>query len=75
VCLFCGRKLTLLQRLKRIEHCSLEHRNLWEEEQAALFRARLDDNAFQVRRILQKSAGLPEEIRDAPDYPMKPETC
>jgi hypothetical protein len=72
VCLYCGRKLTLLQRLKDVEHCSVEHRSLWEEEQAALFRARLDDNAFQVRRILDKTAALTE---NAPDHPMKPERC
>ena len=55
-CLFCGQRLTLIQRMRKIEYCSPEHRECWEETQKALYRARLDDNMYQVRQILGQSA-------------------
>ena len=51
-CLYCGRKLSLTQRVKRVEHCSLEHRKRWEEQQHDLYRARLEDNLVQVQKLL-----------------------
>ena len=54
-CLYCGRRLSLVQRVKKVEHCSLEHRKYWEQEQAAMYMARLDDNLMALQAILQRS--------------------
>jgi hypothetical protein len=63
-CLYCGNRISLLRKFKDSEFCSLEHRDLYQQEQTELALARLTEagnRIAQPRRPLEPLALIEEK--------------